>query len=131
MSPVMTSYRLAGFFSTKLRGSQLTWLPCEVEALAIPFTTKHFSPYLIQSHHNACILTNSKPCVQVYEKLWRGEFSASPSVSTFLLAMSLYQASVGHVSGSAILMKDFASRNAAPCENEAKILLSDACQSKT
>ena len=110
---------LAGFFSTKLRGSQPTWLPCEVEALAIAVATKHFSPYLIQSHQKACILTDSKPCVQAYEKLCRGEFSASPRVSTFLSTVSRYQASVRHVSGSAILPSDFASRNAAPCEDEA------------
>ena len=29
---------LAGFFSAKLRGSQTTWLPCEVEALSIAAT---------------------------------------------------------------------------------------------
>ena len=111
--------RLAGFFSAKLRGSQTAWLPCEVEALAIAVATKHFSPYLIQSHHKAYILTDSKPCVQAYEKLCRGEFSASPRVSTFLSTVSRYQASVRHVSGSAILPSDFSSRNAAPCEDEA------------
>ena len=112
--------RLAGVFSAKLRGSQLTWLPCEVEALAIAVATKHFSPYLIQSHHKACILTDSKkPCVRAYEELCRGKFSASPHVSTFLSTVSRYQASVRHISGSAILPADFASRNAAPCENEA------------
>ena len=111
--------RLAGFFSTKLRGSQLTWLPCEVEALEIAVATKHFSPYLIQSLHMACILTDSKPCVQAYEKLCRGEFSASPRASTFLSTVSRYQAYVRHVPGSAILPSDFASRNAAPCGDEA------------
>ena len=34
-------------------------------------------------------------------------------------SVSRYQASVRHVSGSAILASDFASRNAAPCEDEA------------
>ena len=97
----------------------MTWLPCEVEALAIAVATKHFSPYLIQSLHKACILTDSKPCVHAYEKLCRGEFSASPRVSTFLSTVSRYQASVRHVSGSAILPSDFASRNAAPCEDKA------------
>ena len=111
--------RVAGFFSAKLRGSQVRWLPCEVEALSIAVAVKHFSPYLIQSHHQACILTDSKPCVQADEKLCRGEFSASPRVSTFLSTVSRYQASVRHVSGSAILPSDFASRNAAPCEDEA------------
>ena len=111
--------RLAGFFSAKLCGSQTAWLPCEVDALAIAVATKHFSPYLIQSHHKACILTDSKPCLQAYEKLCRGEFSASPCVSTFLSTLSRYQASVRHVSGSAILPSHFSSPNAAPCEDEA------------
>ena len=78
------------------------WLPCEVETLSIAVASKHFSPYLIQSHHKACILTDSKPCVQAYEKLCRGEFLASPHVSTILSTVSRYQASVRHVSGSAI-----------------------------
>jgi hypothetical protein len=109
---------LSGFFSAKLRGSQTTWLPCEVEALSIAAATKHFSPFIIQSSLNACILTDSKPCVQAYEKLCRGEFSTSPRVSTFLSVVSRYQASVRHVSGSAILPSDFASRNVPPCEDE-------------
>ena len=109
---------VSGFFSAKLRGSQTTWLPCEVEALYIAAATKHFSLYLIQFVKKVCILTDSKPCVQAYEKLCRGEFSASPRVSTFLSVVSRYQASVRHVSGAAILPSDFASRNAAACENE-------------
>ena len=108
---------LAGFFSAKLRGRQGSWLPCEVEALAIAVATKHFSPYIVQSNNTACVLTDSKPCVQAFEKLCRGEFSASPRVSTFLSTVSRYQASVRHVSGSAILPSDFASRNALPCED--------------
>ena len=109
---------VSGFFSTKLRGSQTTWLPREVVAFSIVAATKHFSPYLIQSVKKACIFTDSKPCVQAYEKLCRGEFSASPRVSTFLSVVSRYQASVRHVSGAAILPSDFASRNAAACDNE-------------
>ena len=112
------SLHLAGFFSAKLRGAQTAWLPCEVEALSIAAATKHFSPYIVQSSKNTCVLTDSKPCVQAYEKLCRGEFSASPCVSTFLSVVSRYQASVRHVSGSAILPSDFASRNAPPCEEE-------------
>ncbi len=74
---------LAGFFSAKYRKQQVSWLPCEIEALSISIATRHFSPYIIQSHHQATVLTDSKPCVQAYEKLCRGEFSASPRVSTF------------------------------------------------
>ena len=105
---------LAGFFSAKLRGSQVSWLPCEIEALSIATATKHFSPCIIQSHNKACILTDNKPCVQAFEKLCRGEFSTSPRVSTFLSVVSSFQASVRHVSGAAILPSDFASRNAPP-----------------
>jgi hypothetical protein len=94
--------RVAGFFSAKIRGSQVRWLPCEVEVLSIAVAVKHFSPYLIQSHHHACILKDSKPRVQAQEKLCCGEFSAIPRVSTFISTVSRYQASVRHVSGSAI-----------------------------
>ena len=65
---------LADFFSAKLRGSQLSWLPCEIEALSIATAIKHFSPYIIQSNNNACVLTDSKPCVQAFEKLPRRVF---------------------------------------------------------
>lgn len=79
---------LSGFFSAKLRGRQVTWLPCEVEALSIAVAIEHLHPYIVQSIHKACILTDSKPCVQAFEKLCRGEFSASPRVSTFLSTVS-------------------------------------------
>ena len=51
---------LAGFFSVRLPNHQLR-LPCEVEALAIAATVKHFGPYIIQSSHRACVPTDSKP----------------------------------------------------------------------
>jgi hypothetical protein len=109
--------RLAGFFSAKLRKHQVTWLPCEVEALGIAAAIKHYSPYIIQSRHKTCVLTDSKPCVQAFEKLCRGEFSASPRVTTFLSTASRYQTSIRHLAGSANVPSDFASRNAADCED--------------
>ena len=54
---------VAGFFSAKLRGRQMTWIPCKLEALSISSAVKHFSPYIIQSNKNTCILTESKLCV--------------------------------------------------------------------
>ncbi|KAK3719574.1 hypothetical protein QZH41_006796 [Actinostola sp. cb2023] len=108
---------LAGFFSAKLRDRQVSWLPCEVEALAIAVAIKHFSPYIIQSRHKVSILTDSKPCVQAFEKLCRGEFSVSPRVSTFLSTVSRYQATVQHVAGAAILPSDLASRDAPDCND--------------
>ncbi|MCG7876681.1 MAG: RNase H-like domain-containing protein [Candidatus Thiodiazotropha endolucinida] len=106
---------LAGFFSAKLRKHQVAWLPCEVEALGIAAAVKHFSPFIIQSKLKACVLTDSKPCVQAIDKLARGEFSASPRVSSFLSTVSRYQVNVKHLSGSANLPSDFASRSAPEC----------------
>ncbi|CAC5394097.1 unnamed protein product [Mytilus coruscus] len=110
---------LAGFFSTKLRKTQHQWLPCEMEALSIAASIKHFSPYIIQSLSAACVLTDSKPCVQAFEKLCRGEFSSSPRVSTFLSTVSRFQVSIRHISGLAKLPSDYSSRNAPDCNNPA------------
>ena len=106
---------LAGFFSVKLRKNQVTWLPCEIEASSIAAAIKHFSPYIIQSTHSTCLLTDSKPCVQAAEKLCRGEFSASPRITSFLSTVSRYQIYVRHLNGSVNILSDFASRNASEC----------------
>ena len=106
---------LAGFFSAKLRKHQVTWLPCEIEELSIAAAVKHFSPYIIPSKLNTCVLTDSKPCVQAIDKLARGVFSASPRVTSFLSTVSRYQVSVRHLNGSANVPSDFASRNAPEC----------------
>ncbi len=108
---------LAGFFSAKLRKRQMTWIPCEIEALCIASAVKHFSPFIIQSDNKAVVLTDSKPCVQAYDRLRRGEFSASVRVSTFLATASRFHVSVQHLAGSANLPSDFASRNAPSCDN--------------
>ncbi|CAC5371049.1 unnamed protein product [Mytilus coruscus] len=99
----------------KLRKHQVLWLPCEIEALSIAASVKHFSPFIIQSKLQANVLTDSKPCVQGFEKLCRGEFSASPRVTSFLSVVSRYQVSVNHLSGRANIPSDFASRNAPVC----------------
>ena len=108
---------LAGFFSVKLRKHQVNLLLCEVEALSIAASVKHFSPYLIQSSKTACVLTDSRPCVQAVQKLYRGEFSASPRVTSFLSTVSRYQVTVKHLAGSDNVPSDFASRNAPDCDD--------------
>ena len=109
--------RLAGFFSAKLRKHQVTLLPCEVEALCIAAAVKHFSPFIIQSKVSACVLTDSKPCVQAIDKLCRGKFSASPRVTSFLSIVSRYQVNVRHLAGSDNVPTDFVSRNAPDCND--------------
>lgn len=111
--------KIAGFFSAKLRKPQSGWLPCEVEALSIAAAVKHFSPFIVQCKFTASLLTDSKPCVQAFEKLCRGEYSASPRVATFLATVTRYKISVRHVAGAANLVSDFSSRNAPDCNNKA------------
>ena len=106
---------LAGFFSAKLKKHQASWLPCEIEALSIAAAVKHFAPYIIQATSKSCVLTDSKPCVQAFEKLCRGQFSSSPRVTSFLSIVSRYQISLLHLAGSANLPSEFASRNAPAC----------------
>ena len=54
--------------------SETPWLPCEMETLNTSAAVKHFSPYIIQSSKQVCVLTDSQPCVQAVDKLYRGEF---------------------------------------------------------
>ena len=108
---------LSGFFNAKLRKHQVNWLPCEIEALCIGSAVKHFAPYIIQSKQYAQILTDSRPCVQAYSKLQRGEFSASSRVTTFLSTISRYGVHVRHIAGIANLPSDFASRNPVSCKD--------------
>ena len=106
---------VAVFFSAKLRKHQVTWLPCEIEALYIAAAVKHFSAYIVQSTQRTCVLTDSKPCVQSIDKLRRGEFSESPRVTSFLSTASRYQVDLQHLADSANIPSDFAGRNAAEC----------------
>ena len=106
---------VAGYLSAKLQKRQTTWISCEIEALAIGCAVRHFAPYIIDSQHRTCILTDSRPCVLAFGKLLRGEFSVSPRVYTFLASASRYPISIRHLAGEANLPTDFASRNAAEC----------------
>ena len=84
--------------------------------MSIATAVKHFSPYITQSAFKTCVLTDSKPCVQAYEKLGRDCYSNSSRVTTFLSTASGYHVSIRHLSGSANLPSDFASRNAPDCD---------------
>ena len=109
--------KIGGFFSAKLKGSQIDWLPCEREALGIAGAVKYFQPYITQSELQTTILTDNKPCVQAYAKAQKGEFSASPRVSTFLSICHRFQVSVRHIAGAQNLLSDHQSRNPVSCED--------------
>ena len=109
--------KIGGFFSAKLKSNQIDWLPCEREALGIAGAVKHFQPYITQSEHQTTILTDNRPCVQAFEKAQKGEFSASPRVSTFLSVCHRFQVAVKHISGAQNMLSDHQSRNPAMCED--------------
>ena len=106
---------LAGFFSAHLRKHQVTWLPCEVEALAIATVVNHFVPYILQANQCTHVLTGSRPCVLEYQKLCCGEFSSSTCVTAFLSTVSRFQLTIDHLVGAANLPSDFASPNPLSC----------------
>ena len=116
----MNKLHLAGFFSARLRPHQVTWLPCEQEALAISAAITHFSPLIIESRNRTHVLTDCRACVLAYGKLCRGEFSSSARVAAFLTTASRYQLTIDHLAGQANLPSDFASRNPVDCQNDNK-----------
>ena len=109
---------LGGYFSAKLKDHQQKWLPCELEALAITSATNHWGPLILQSRHQSQILTDSRPCVQAFDRLSRGEFSNSARVSTFLATLSRYNVKLQHISGAANLPADFLSRAPPQCDEQ-------------
>ncbi len=108
---------IGGYFSAKLKSNQQRWLPCEVEALGISMAINHWNTYIINSIHETQVLTDSKPCIQAFQKLARGQFSSSARVSTFLSTLSRYNVQLTHLSGSANLPSDYLSRSNIQCED--------------
>ena len=106
---------LGGFFSAKVKSHQSRWLPCELEALSISCSVQHFAPYIQESRHVTQILTDSKPCVQAWTKMQRGEFSTSARVATFLSNLSQHRVDLHFISGQMNLPSDFHSRNPPEC----------------
>ena len=91
------------------------WLPCEIEALAIGAAVSYFSPIIIQSVHRASIASDSKACVQAYDRMCRGLFSHSARVMTFLTTVCRYQVIIRHKAGKDIPFTDYASRHTVEC----------------
>ena len=106
---------LAGFFSQQLSPAHLKWFPCEIEGITIAAAVKCFEGLIVQSHHRTQILTDSKSCVDAYNKLLRGQFSSNVRLSTFLSAASRHHIVIRHIAGAVNLPSDFASRNPVVC----------------
>ena len=113
--------KLAGLFNARKTSGQEGWLACELEALGIAAGVKHFGPYIVQSSQVTDVLTDSKPCVQAYEKLGKGAFSVSSRVTTFLSTISRFSVRLAHIPGSMNIVSDYGSRHALPCEGECQI----------
>ena len=61
------------------------------------------------------VLTDSRPCVQAYDKLRKGEFCASARVTSFLSIACRFHVNIGHISGAANLPSDCTSRHPPEC----------------
>ena len=105
----------ASHFSFKLKIHHIKWLPCEAEALAINAAATYFAPFIRNSANVTQILTDNKPCVQAWEKLRKGMFSASACVSTFLSTLSSLNVSLCHIKGTENQVSDYNSRNPNTC----------------
>jgi len=81
-----------------LKKHQASCLPWEIKALFIATAAKNFTPYITQS--KTYLLTNSKPCVQAFDKLYCGQFSSSPRVTSLFSSVSHYQVTLLRLAGS-------------------------------
>ena len=107
----------ADLFSFKMKPHHVSWLPCEKEALAITAAANHFAPYVRDSKFSTQILTDNKPCVEAWEKLRNGKFSASARVSTFLSTLSSLNVTLCHIKGTSNCISDYNSRHPSTCDN--------------
>ena len=106
-----------GYFSSKLSIHRSKWEPCELEAFAISSSVHHWSHYITQSTSVMQILTDSKPCIQAWHRMQKGQFSSSQRVSTFLATLSRYNVHPQHISGSSNFASDFLSRHPVVCSS--------------
>ncbi len=109
---------LGHYFSAKLKTHHQKWLPCEIEALSITVSVHHFAPLIRESLNVTQILTDSRPCVQAWHKLLRGEFSSSARVATFLSTLSEFNIQLQHLKGTLNMPSDFQSRNPRECTSK-------------
>ena len=107
----------AGFFSAKLKKNQIMWLACEIEAVGISLSINAFSNFIRESKHQTKFLTDSKACVEAFEKMSKGGFSLSPRISSFLLNLNAINVSIHHTAGANIKLTDFSSRNPIQCQD--------------
>ena len=115
---------LAGFFSQQLSPSYTKWFPCEVEGITIACAVKYFDGFIVQSDNRTQVLTDSKPCVDAYNKLLRGQFSSNARLSTYLSAACRHHIVIRHIAGAVNLPSDFASRNPVRCdENNCQVCI--------
>ena len=106
---------LAGLYSVKLKGHQTDWMPCEHEALAIGTGINHFSPYVRENEQSMQIFSDNKACVEAYQKLCKGSFSASSRISTFLSTLNTNNVTLEHLRGKDNIKSNFASRHPQSC----------------
>lgn len=107
---------LGGYFSAKLKPYQQRWLPCEVEGIAISAAVQNWSKLIHESQHYTQVLSDSKPCIQAYNKLKRGQFSSSSRVTAFLSTLANHRITLHHIEDKSNTGADYQSRHPVTCE---------------
>ena len=79
---------------------------------------KSFSNYIRESKLQTKFLTDSKTCVEAFEKISKSGFSPTPRVSSFFMNLKSWNVSISHIQGSNIKLIDFSSRNPIVCPNK-------------
>ena len=95
-------------------------LPLDLEALAVGAGLQAFMPHFKESGCKPIIYSDSTPVVMAYNKMLKGQFSASPRVATFLHEVLNSGAIIKYLSGKSNAAADFNSRNAAACKDPDK-----------
>ena len=112
-------WKLVECFSFKINASLKNFWACELEGFADGAAAKKFKHYILESHQDTIILTDSRPCYLAYQLLKKGKMSTSPRLNVFFATMSalpvrleMSSAKMGQMLGS-----DTMSRNAVQCGN--------------
>ena len=113
---------LGGFFSVMLDAYKEKWTPCEGESLGIKLVLDHYAPLIRENKNRTIHHTDSKVCVQAWNRLQKGAFSTSARVASFLTGLSCLTVDVVHIPGKELNTSDFASRHPRQCDNP------DICQ---
>ena len=113
-----TKRYLGGHFSMMVDKNKIPLWACEGEGLAIKLVLQFYEPYLRENNNVSIHFTDSKPCVDAWNRARKGAFSTNARISTFLSCVANMPVEIRHKPGKEMLTSDFASRNPQTCPDK-------------